>query len=242
MEDGPVAERTTRRRRWPWVALATVVGLAALSAGLWFVWFPHFRPDLHEGERYGIDVASHQGDIDWEQVPGDDIEFAYVKATEGGDFTDGRFAASWERAASVDLERGAYHFFTLCTPGAEQAEHFLRTVPADDPGELPPALDLELAGNCRERPPEEDVRAEVEAFIALVEAERGREVLLYVGDDWEDRYPVRDELDRPIWHRRWVQRPETEDWVVWQASGRAEVAGIEGPVDLDVARPGWPPG
>jgi lysozyme len=37
---------------------------------------------LKEGERYGIDVSAHQDVIDWRQVTGDGITFAYIKATE----------------------------------------------------------------------------------------------------------------------------------------------------------------
>lgn len=37
---------------------------------------------MKEGERYGIDVSAHQDVIDWRQVTGDGITFAYIKATE----------------------------------------------------------------------------------------------------------------------------------------------------------------
>ncbi|HEY7771115.1 GH25 family lysozyme, partial [Longimicrobium sp.] len=39
----------------------------------------------------GIDVSRWQGAVDWNAVAGDDVEFAFIKATEGGDFTDPRF-------------------------------------------------------------------------------------------------------------------------------------------------------
>jgi len=199
------------------------------------VLLPEYRPGLREGERYGIDVASHQGEIDWQRVAEDDIEFAYIKATEGGDFTDDHFATNWEGAAAAGLDRGAYHFFTLCTPGEAQAEHFLSVVP-DDRDELPPAVDLELAGNCSDRPSNDDLQRELQAFLDAVESTTGQQVLLYVGDDFERRYPVRNELGRPLWHLRFLSRPDVDGWVVWQVMGFAHVDGIEGRVDLDVMR------
>jgi lysozyme len=222
---------TSGRRRWPWVAGGSL--LVLLGAGGWYHWLPEQRPDLADGERYGIDVSHHQGDIDWEPVAGDGIEFAYLKATEGGDHVDRAFEASWVEAGEVGIDRGAYHFFTLCTPGAAQAEHFLATVP--DGGELPPALDLELAGNCSERPPSALVRAEVDAFVARVEEATGDEVLLYVGQDFADRYGSRSTYDGPRWIQRFWQRP-SEDWAVWQVTYFAHVEGIEGLVDLDIGR------
>ena len=215
-----------------------VLGLAALVAaalGWWFWWLPNWRPALEDGERYGIDVSSHQGAVDWERVAGDDIDFAYVKATEGGDFVDDRFEANWAGAATAGLERGAYHFFTLCTPGDVQARHFLAVAPPED-GALPPAVDLELAGNCSARPPERAVGNELGRFVFLVEQAWGQEVVLYVGDDFEERYPGRERLDRPLWLRRFLLRPQGE-WWIWQLHGRARVDGVDGGVDLDVMRP-----
>jgi lysozyme len=78
----------------------------------------YYRPALLPGERYGIDVSHHQGVIDWERVANDGISFAYMKATEGNEFVDERFADNWRGAANAGLDRGAYHYFPLCSPGA----------------------------------------------------------------------------------------------------------------------------
>jgi lysozyme len=221
------------------VVVGTVVVLVVLAvAGVvaWQVWFPHHRPALREGERYGVDVSNHQGAIDWEAVAADDVDFAYLKATEGGDHLDRRFATNWDAARAAGLDVGAYHFFTLCRPGAEQAASFLATVPDD--ADLPPALDLELPGNCSARPPADAVRREVQAFVDAVEDETGETVLLYVLDDWEDLYPSRDldDVDRRLWHRRVGPFRPGGDWTVWQYTGIARVDGIDGGVDLNVMR------
>jgi lysozyme len=194
---------------------------------------PNWRPDLEAGERYGIDVSHHQGVIDWEAVAGDGISFAYVKATEGGDWVDRQFAANWASAGDVGLDRGVYHFFSLCTDGAEQARHFLATVPPD-PRALAPAVDLETAGNCAARPDQRAVGAELVEFLEVVEEAWGRPTVLYVGADWESVYPV--EIDRPRWHRRFLLRSEI-DFHIWQLHGFAHVAGVGGRVDLNVMRP-----
>lgn len=139
------------------------------------------------------------------------------------------------RQTPRDSSGGAYHFFTLCRPGAEQAANFIATVP-DAHAALPPALDLEIGGNCSHRPNPAAVDREVDNFVALVEGHYGRTVLLYVGDDWESMYPTRDRLDRPLWYRRILRSPPTDDWKIWQVNYRADVEGIEGGADLDVMR------
>jgi lysozyme len=205
----------------------------ALAAWGWFVWLPDHRPGLQPGELYGIDVSHHQGPIAWDRVANDGISFAYIKATEGGDFVDDRFVENWDAAGAAGLERGAYHFFTLCTSGAVQAEHFLEVVP-DDPEALPPAVDLELAGNCSARPDVATLDGQIGAFLSLVEASTGQQVLLYVGDDIEDMYGLRGSLGGPVWVPRFLVRPSQDEWHIWQVSAFAHVQGVSGDVDLDV--------
>ncbi len=149
---------------------------------------------------------------------------------------DRRFGENWAGAGRAGLERGAYHFFTFCSPGEPQARNFLRTVPADRDS-LQPAVDLELKGNCRARPAAGTVRRELNTFLEIVESETGKTAVLYLGDDFEDRYRVGASLHRPLWKRRFLRRPSVEGWVIWQLHGYARVDGIDGGVDLDVRRP-----
>lgn len=223
------------RRRWPPVVLGVIAILVLLGTWGWYGWLPNYRPNLQAGERYGVDVSNHQGEIDWERVAADNMEFAYIKATEGGDFVDDWFERNWEGAEDAGLDRGAYHFFTLCRAGEEQAANFLEVVPRD-PDTLPPVVDLELAGNCTDRPDPEWVRRELGAFLNAVESVTGQTVALYVGDDFEGEYHLRDELNRPIWHRRVLIRPDVDGWWIWQVHGHASVDGIDGGADLNIMR------
>src|ERR687897_633740 len=104
-----------RRRRVIVVAVSVVVALAGLAAVIWFVFVPNWRPVLAGTETYGVDVSAHQGEIDWQRVASDGIEFTY----------------SCEGAAAAGIDRGAYPFFSLCAPGADQARNFLRVAPPD---------------------------------------------------------------------------------------------------------------
>jgi len=234
-------EAGNRRRRWPWAVGGVLLVVVTASAVTWFWYLPNHRGELRPGERYGIDVSRHQNAIVWQRVADDDIDFAYIKASEGGDLVDERFAENWTGAGAAGLDRGAYHYFTLCRPGDEQAANFLETVPADE-AELPPALDLEIAGNCSARPDEAAVAKEVAAFVDAVEAETGQTLVLYIGDDWQERYPVAGRDDRPRWARRMHRRPLTDDWWLWQFSSTSRVDGIEGHTDLNVMKGDRPPG
>ncbi|HEX8099092.1 MAG TPA: GH25 family lysozyme, partial [Actinomycetota bacterium] len=83
--------------------------------------------------------------INWRRVRAAGIEFAYIKASEGTDVSDPRFRPNWDGARAAGLETGAYHFFSLCSPGLDQAGNFLQAAPAARDA-MPPAVDLEIAG------------------------------------------------------------------------------------------------
>lgn len=70
-----------------------------------------------------------------------------------------------------------------------------------------------------------------------MEAGWDRPVLLYVGDDVESKYRIREHVDRGRWQRSFLHRPG-DDWVLWQVSGLSHVAGVSGRVDLDVGAGG----
>ena len=75
----------------------------------------------------GVDVSAYQGDIDWDILSSQNIQFAFIKATEGSDFVDEHFKENWEKARTTELKVGAYHFFSFESPGKTQAENFRQT-------------------------------------------------------------------------------------------------------------------
>ncbi len=214
-----------------YLAVAVLV-LACLWVAVTFIRPESFPPDRGKYPVRGIDVSHHQGTIDWKRVAADDVSFAILKATEGGDHLDTRFATNLAQALDAGLAVGAYHFFTFCRPGAEQATNFIATVPRD-PRLLPPAVDIEFHGNCPERPTPEKLRTELMAFLDPVEAYFGKPAVIYLPDDAAIRYgSVMPERLR--WVRSLSAHPRDEDWVYWQYDDKGRVDGIEGDVDLNV--------
>jgi lysozyme len=231
-----VTERARRLlRRLAVVAIVLAFGAGAL-VGLYRAGYVRLYPDAERFPVRGIDVSHHQGRIDWAALRAAGVDFAYIKATEGGDHRDRTFRANWSEAARVGLARGAYHFFTFCRAGREQARNFIATVPAE-PGMLPPAIDFEFGGNCRERPERARLLAEVHAFADELERHYRQKPLFYVTYDAYDVYLAGAIDDHPLWVRDIVWRPrlsDGRDWTFWQYAHRARLPGISGPVDLNV--------
>jgi GH25 family lysozyme M1 (1,4-beta-N-acetylmuramidase) len=96
----------------------------------------------------GVDVSGWQSlnASQWASWYASGIRFAYVKATEGTDYSSAEFAAQYSDSYNAGMLHGAYHFATPNTSsGAAQANFF-----ADHGGgwsadgrTLPPMLDIE---------------------------------------------------------------------------------------------------
>lgn len=185
----------------------------------------------------GLDISHHQGDIDWEALEQEPYQFVYIKATEGGDHKDSRFAENWKQAQAIGLVTGAYHFFTFCKTGEEQAENFIEYVPKTA-SMLPPAIDLEFAGNCKHRPSREALLTELLEFERLVESFYGKKPIIYSTKRAYRAFLANETLHGThIWMRDMLKKPELPDgreWLFWQYASNARVEGFTGVVDLNV--------
>ncbi len=209
------------------------LGIAVTVAAA--LYFFQFEPNRSLYPVRGIDVSHHQGDIHWPSVAADDVAFAYMKATEGGDFVDKRFSDNWAASERAGLRRGAYHFFTFCRPAAVQAANYIATVPKES-NALPPALDLEYMGNCRTRPDMEEMRNEILTWLTIVENHYGQQAVLYVTREFYHAYLEPSGIKRRLWLRSLARPPSYgAQWTIWQYHNRGTIDGIIGPVDLNVA-------
>jgi lysozyme len=217
--------------------LLVLAVLGVLAAALVPQLYGRIEPALLWHDVIGIDVSNHQADIDWASLASDGVAFAYIKATEGGDFRDRRFQRNWDAAKAAGILRGAYHFFTQCKPGAEQAANFIRTVPKEQ-GALPPVVDAEHMGQCKSGPALPDVRGELLAFMALVEAHFGKRPIVYVTGEFHRAYLDGHMAAERFWVRSlfWPPPIRRESWLFWQFHNKAQRQSISGPVDLNAFR------
>jgi lysozyme len=187
----------------------------------------------------GIDVSKYQGKIDWAAVRSAGTQFAFIKATEGGDLVDERFLENWHGAKQAGVARGAYHFMFWCRPAHEQAAWFKRTVP-NDPDALPPVLDLEWNGQSRTCPvrlPRETALAQVKAMLREMEAHTGKRPIIYTDITFHREVLEGALAEYPHWvrsvaaepHERYANRP----WIIWQYTATGRVPGIQTDVDLN---------
>jgi lysozyme len=214
------------------------VGYLTYAQGMW----RFNNPSLVEYPAQGLDVSHHQGVIDWAAVPKERVKFVYIKATEGGDHKDKKFIDNWNGARAQGFKAGAYHFFTLCKPGLEQAKNFESVVSfAHD--DLPPVIDLEFVGNCAARPSRTEFLNELQHYARRIESISGQKPVLYTTYEFYKAYLKGSDFESyPFWVRDVFKKPDPKifrRWVIWQYADNALVRGIDTPVDMNAAAPGF---
>lgn len=188
---------------------------------------------------HGVDVSRWQANIDWNTLRKNGANFAYIKATDGGDHLDPMFRTNWDRAKAAGLKRGAYHFFYWCRVASEQADWFIRNVPKD-PDALPPVIDVEYNGesSCRFRLSPEKAREKMQVFMDRLERHYGKRPVIYTAPDFYKDNLRGHFLDYPFWLRSVAAHPSKtypgRKWVFWQYSGSGLSQGVNGKIDLNV--------
>lgn len=189
---------------------------------------------------HGVDVSKFQGDINWRQIKRNGIEFAFIKATEGGDLLDPKFAQNWHDARRAKIPASAYHFYYFCTSAKKQAQWFIRNVPRAK-GSLPPVLDMEWnpkSPTCRLRPPPSTVRREMKIFIDRVTRHYGKRPIIYTTVDFHRENLKGHFKDEIFWLRSVKAHPKVtypgRNWVFWQYTGTGRMSGLAGDIDINV--------
>lgn len=176
----------------------------------------------------GIDVSHYQGNIDWDKIREQGIDFAFIKATEGSSHVDPCFAENWNKAGKTSLMTGAYHFFSFDSSGESQARHYIDTVGTLQ-GKLAPVIDLEYYGDKERNPPsKEDVKTNLTAMLHALEEHYHVKPIIYTTYKAYRDFIKGEFEEYPLWIRNVYYPPIYMEWTFWQYSDREVLEGYEG--------------
>jgi GH25 family lysozyme M1 (1,4-beta-N-acetylmuramidase) len=194
----------------------------------------------------GVDVSHWQGTVKWSSVRSGGTQFAYIKATEGVDFTDSQFDTNYPAAYYAGVIRGAYHFaLPNKSSGAAQADFLFRNGGAwsADGRTLPAAVDLEYnpyGPDCYNMT-QAGMRTWIADFLNRYHSRTGRYAVIYTTTDWWKRCTGNYSgfaSKHPLWLARYGSSAGTlpAGWgfyTFWQYTQTGRVSGISGAVDRD---------
>ena len=188
------------------------------------------NPSEKEYPIRGVDVSSYQGDIDWKILSKQNIDFAFIKATEGSTHIDKCFKNNFSNALKTNLSVGAYHFFSFDSEGKTQAENFISNVPKTN-GMLPPVVDVEFYSDKKENPPSKEyVTEELYSILAILEKHYCVKPIIYTTEEVYYLYIKENFNDYDLWIRNVICKPDKSiaDWKFWQYTNREVLNGYSG--------------
>lgn len=208
-----------------------------------------------EGDRVvshkGIDVSKYQGNINWNSVREDGVEYAFIRAGLRGYKTgviaaDEKLEQNVKGAHAAGVKAGIYFFSQAVTEeeAVEEAEFVLEQIePYKSMIDYPIVFDVEKVsaedGRMNQLTPEE--RTKVTAAFCERIAQEGFTPMIYGN---LEMFGVLVDLEPLEKYEKWFASYSSElyypyDFKIWQYSSTGSVKGIDGPVDMNISFKTW---
>lgn len=196
----------------------------------------------------GLDLSCYNGRIDWELIKAQGIDFVILRLGGRGwgsglIYSDTRFLEYFDAAKAAGLNVGVYFYSTAINQheAIEEAEYIMDKL-RGAPLELPVFLDCEYSGsypNGRADMLGRDTRGEIITAFSKTLTSRGYRAGFYSGS-----YYISHELDRAalagqcVWIANYTKNnalPAVDfRYDIWQYTANGRIAGVFGPVDINV--------
>lgn len=206
------------------------------------------------GSVYGIDLSHHQPDVNWDNFalycdkdgnvydgkPASKkymqpVFFVYLKATEGATIKDDTYGMRAIEAERHGLMKGAYHFLHLGSSINEQIKNFVETTNWT-PGDLPPALDIEVVSEIKKYGKEQLVEMTLK-WLGNIESIMHVRPIIYTREDIRNQYLNDERLKKyDFWIARYSAKgPDNFDWHLWQKTDKGILEGYDaGRIDINL--------
>ena len=201
---------------------------------------------LTADSRLGIDVSSHQGVIDWQQVAASGVEFAMIRLGYRGyetgvikvdDYARSNLAAA--REAGLDV--GVYFFSQAITAEeARQEANFVLAVLEEAKLQMPVVFDWELiAGEARTGGIDSRTLTDCAIAFCQVIQDAGYEPMVYFNQHLAEALLNLEELtEYEFWLAMYTDQMTYPYRIrMWQYTEEGTVPGIDGSVDINLWLP-----
>ena len=198
----------------------------------------------------GIDVSSHQGDIDWNLVAQDGVEFAIIRVgyrgygSEGRLVVDDRFEANIKGANAAGIKAGVYFFSQAIneTELLEEANLVLEQI-APYTVECPVVYDVEkTSANGRMNAISVEERTQLTRLFCQTIADAGYRPMIYHNTEMGALLINIAELEEyDKWYASYSDKMfYPYEYKIWQYSDKGKIQGISTDVDLNICfAPVW---
>ena len=204
-----------------------------------------YKIDEHTYARKGIDVSKFQGEIDWEKVKDDEMEYAIIRLGYRGYETgkmvvDDKYQENIEGSLEAGLDTGVYFFTEALTEkeAIEEADFVIENL-GDYKINMPVVLDVEESAS-KEKTRTKDLTQEqrtknVIAFCERIK-EAGFDVMIYGN---LKSFMIMMDFEKLEEYDKWLayyKYPFHFPYKIkmWQYTSTQQVDGIKGDVDVNL--------
>lgn len=198
------------------------------SAGYWVD-----NNSCEAGTNKGIDVSQWQGEINWQDVKNDGIDFAFVRVGHGTHELDTCYQKNMTNANAANIPVGVYFYSTARNEmqAVEDAQFVIRSMK----GYLvsyPVVIDLEDTSQADLS--KVQLGRIAKAFCDEIQA-AGYTPMLYCNENWyRNMIDIGQLADVGMWVAKWDNTYSSDiPRDIWQCCSTGKVAGIDTNVDID---------
>lgn len=195
-------------------------------------------------EYNGVDVSELQGNINWEKVDKNGIDFAMVRSTYDLSGIDSQFDKNMKEISKTKIHAGVYHQSGAQSvkEAVDEANYFLNTVKNYN---LTYPLALKIESEFDIRKGKDFFSNIIVAFLSVIK-ENGYYPILYATIEMINNFI---DLNRMTGFDLWLGDPLPEgtnapnfrkNVTIWQNSQRGSVPGIAGNANLDISFVNYP--
>lgn len=191
-------------------------------------------------EKYGIDISSNQGNVDFNKVKQSGIDFVILRSTTKNNQPDTKFETYYKGATSVGLPVSVYKYSYAKSVAQAQleAESVVKLLKGRKC-----EIWLDMEDNSQIPLGKNKIALIITAFLTTC-VNAGYDVGIYCNQNWYNNY-IKDDIKDIC--RFWIARygtnngiadnqykPNGKGVVMWQYTSKGKVNGISGNVDMDI--------
>ncbi len=214
---------------YDWSYLSTVDGVK------------HYTDSQGNTALLGIDVSTHQGTVDWNQLVGQ-IDFAMVRvgysgSTAGGTNEDDTFQRNASEANRVGIPIGVYYFSQATTTDEAITEAKFALSCIDGYSiTYPIVFDLEDVSGGRTTSLTAAEKTQIAIAFCDTIQDAGYTPMIYGNSSWLiSNIYLADLYQYGIWLAEYNEQPSFPfTFTIWQYSDSGTMPGIDGTVDMDL--------
>ncbi|MGF7437294.1 GH25 family lysozyme [Lentilactobacillus senioris] len=141
----PIYTQTYQQKRRSMIIYVLIAVILLSIFGGWLGYKYYEKQQLKKYPITGVVLSQNDGYVDFDALKKAQVDFVYLKATQGAAFSDDSFNSNYSRSQGAQLPVGVYHVFSFSSTVNSQYHNVISQVKTNT-GSLPLAIYIDYYG------------------------------------------------------------------------------------------------